>query len=37
MDFLIWHGVATMAVVAISFIMGYSTAVMIQQKNNRKK
>tara|TARA_B100001057_G_C22073822_1_gene653004 strand:+ start:349 stop:462 length:114 start_codon:yes stop_codon:yes gene_type:complete len=37
MDFLIWHGVAMMSVVAISFIMGYSTAVMVQRKNNRKK
>ena len=32
MEFLVWHGVAMMAVVAISFIMGYSTAVMIKQK-----
>ena len=37
MDFFIWHGVAMMGVVAISFIMGYSTAVILQQKNNRKK
>lgn len=37
MDFLIWHGIAMMSIVGISFIMGYSTAVLIQRKNNRKK
>jgi len=33
MDFLIWHGVLVMSVMAISFGAGYYTAIIRRRKN----